>query len=196
MTTEKNSHNDPKPFGELFRSFEAEPPPDTWSSIRARMAGEQPETSPSMVWSQLIEWIQPANRLYPVLTGIGVIVIAVFIWLSVNPSNHIKGHAFAGEYELTRGTAYLFRVHDKEPPFDSVRFVKKTELDSTGLFAFGQLPSGSYLLRVHVHPDSPHFPRYLHGYYGDQLHWNKAKLIQTDQPMEFYHVRLPEMISK
>lgn len=195
MTTEKNDHNTPPRVRELFRDFEAEPPLQFWNSISARLAGEQPETHSSWSWRHIVGWFQPMNHLYPILTGVGLVLIALFIWLVVKPSNDMKGQAFVGQDELTSGTAYLFRVHDKVIPYDSVGFAGKRELDSTGHFAFNGFPSGSYLLRVHIHPDSPYSPKYHHGYYKDQLFWNKATLIHTDHPQESYIVRVPKISS-
>ncbi len=196
MSMEENDHNIPPQVRELFHDFEAEPPPQSWDLIRARLTGEQSGTHSPLNWSHLVGWFQPMNRLYPVLTVAGLVLIALFIWLGSKPSNQIKGQAMADQAKLTRGTAYLFRTHDRVSPYDSVRFFGKKELDSTGHFAFHRIPSGSYLLRIHVHPDSPHYPKYKHGYYGEQLQWNQATLIHTDHPQENYPVRVPKLTSK
>ncbi len=196
MTQEENDHKTPQHLRELFRDFEAEPPRQSWNMIRTRLAQDiQDDKAPSTL-SHMLGWFRPVNRLYPALTIVGLILIALFIWLGINPSHHIKGNAFVGEDKLDRGTAYLFRVQDKITPFDSVRFWQQKELDSTGYFAFQKVPSGNYLLRIHVHPLSPYFFQYKHGYYRDQLHWNNATLIHTDHLQESYPVRVPKISLK
>ncbi|MBN1198804.1 MAG: hypothetical protein JXA23_05595 [Bacteroidales bacterium] len=190
---EENDHNALRHLKELFRDFETEPPLQNWDSIRARVQGEKPVTSSLRNRYHLVGWFQPASRLYPVVAFVGLFLIVLFVWLAVKPSHQIKGQAFVDQAELTKGTAYLFRVHDKQAPFDSVGFFRKMELDSKGHFLFNDIPAGSYLLRIFVHPDSPYFFHYLHGYYGDQVHWDHARLVSTDHPQNAYDVRIPKM---
>lgn len=190
---EENDHNALRHVKELFRDFETEPPPQTWTTIRSRLDGEKYGTSSPWKISDLFSWFQPVNRLYPALALAGLFLITLFIWMVVKPSHQIKGQAFADQTELTKGTAYLFRVHDKITPFDSVGFFKKMELDSEGHFVFDDIPAGSYMLRIHVHQDSPYIRHYLHGYYGDQLHWDSARIVSTDQPQDSYVVRVPKI---
>jgi len=196
MTLEENDHKTPQHLRELFSDFEAEPPRQSWNMIRSRLDRDPLEDKVSQTLSHLLRWFRPANRLYPALTIIGLILITLFLWVGIRPSHHIQGQAFVDAEKLARGTAYLFRVHDNTTPFDSVGFWKRMELDSTGFFSFHKVPAGSYLLRIHVNPLSPHSPQYHHGYYGDQLHWNKSTLIHTDSLQELYSVRVPEITSK
>ncbi|MFH1297033.1 MAG: hypothetical protein ABIJ04_07150 [Bacteroidota bacterium] len=193
MATEENDHNLAQRVRELFRDFEPEPPPRAWHAISTRLAGDHSGMRAQWNLNLLGGWLQPRYRLYPAITVVGLVLIALFIWMGVRPSHHIKGNAFADQEELSRGTAYLFRVDDREKPLDSVRFYGKRELDSTGHFSFRHVPSGAYLLRVHVHPDSPYSPAYHHGYYRDQLHWNQSTLIHTDHLQESYPVRVPKL---
>ena len=196
MATEENNHNLPPRIRKLFRDFEAEPPQEVWNAISTRLAGDHSGTRSRRNFGLLVEWLQPRYRLYPAFTVVGLALIALFIWIGVKPSHHIQGRAWVDQAELSRGTAFLFRVFDREKPFDSVRYHGKVELDSTGHFSFPRIPSGTYLLRVHVHPDSPYSHSYNHGYYRDQLHWNQATLIHTDHLQKSYPVRVPKLTSK
>jgi len=195
MTTEKNIDNIPR-FRELFRDFEADPPPQSWDVIRSRLAGRTRDKKTPWLLNTMVEWFQPMNRLYPALTVLGVVLIALVIWLGIGPSNNIKGQALIDNTELARGTAFLFRVRDRAIPYDSVRFFGKLDLDSIGRFEFGRVPSGLYLLRIQVHPKSQFSKHYNHGYYGDQIHPDSATLVRTGNPVESYVVRVPKMVSE
>ncbi|MFC2101578.1 hypothetical protein ACFLS7_01130 [Bacteroidota bacterium] len=196
MPTEENDHNIPPEARELFRNFEAEPPPEAWDAISARLAEEAKDSDSDQALGHLTGWLRPRKRLYPILVGFSLALIAFFIWIGVQPSSQINGQVSVDSQELQSGTAYLFKVQDDTSPFDSVRFVRQTPIDSTGHFLFSRLPSGSYLVRVYVGPESIHYPEYQHGYYGDQLDWNKAILIHTDQPQEIYYVKVPRLLRK
>lgn len=195
MTTEKNNDNIPR-IRELFRDFEAEPPPQSWNAISTRLAGEIHGKTSHQWFGGLAGWFQPVNHLYPALAIVGIVLIALVIWIDMKPTSRIKGQALIDESELARGTAYLFRVRDRVIPYDSVSFFGKMELDTNGRFYFGHVPSGLYLLRIHVHPESQYSEQYNHGYYGDQLYWNNATLIQTGHPQESYVIRVPKVLSK
>ncbi|TSA28641.1 MAG: hypothetical protein D4R67_03490 [Bacteroidetes bacterium] len=196
MATEENNSDIPHNDWEQFRDFEAEPPPQVWQAIRARLGDGLPGLGWRFTPDHLAAWIRPRYRLYPALTALGLALIALFIWMSVWPAHQIRGTACVNQDALARGTAYLFRVHDRHVPFDSVLFYGKTELDSSGRFEFRNIPTGSYLLRIQVHPESPYYPAHHHAYYRDQLHWNRATLIRTDQLKDSYPVSVPEITEK
>lgn len=188
---EENDNRVSRQIREQFRGFEPEPPADSWEAIRRRLDGKRARAEvPRESWS-LANWWQP-RRLYPALAVVGLFLITLFIWLAVNPSHQIKGQAFIDQAELTKGTAYLFRVRDQQAPYDSVGFLRKTELDSSGHFIFDDIPSGSYLLRIHAGHDELNAQHDLHGYYGDQLHWDSARLLSTDHPQDTYVIRIPK----
>lgn len=196
MPTEENDHKIPSEAGELFRNFEAEPPPQAWDVISARLAEEAKNSDSDQTLGHLTGWLRPRKRLYPILIGVSLALIAFFIWIGVQPSRQINGKVSVDYEELRSGTAYLFQVQDNASPYDSVKYVRQTTIDSNGHFVFSHLPSGSYLLRVYVGPESNHYPEYQHGYYGDQLDWNKATLIHTDQLQEMYYVKVPRLLRR
>lgn len=194
--TEKNDPDLSREGCELFRDFEPEPPPQAWNAIRARLDdGSSGEGRRFFVW--LAGFIPVGGpRLYPVLTAAGVVLVALFIWIGIRPDHNIRGRAWVDQDILDRGTAYLFLVHDRKAPFDSVGFYRKTGIDTTGLFHFDNVPAGSYLLRVHIHPRSAYSVTHNHGYYGDQLTWDSAKLIRVGEEPESCDIRVPAIKGK
>ncbi|NQV03321.1 MAG: hypothetical protein HQ542_11790 [Bacteroidia bacterium] len=193
MTTEENDNGFNRHFREAFRSYKADPPPEVWNSVREQLSERNAGQRNSINLESIVDWFRPGNRLYPALTVVVLLLITVFIWLSVRHTNQINGTARINGEALSRGTAYLFHVHDKHKPLDSVMFHQKMQLDTAGRFAFIKVPSGTYFLRIHVHHDAPGFPEYKFGYYGDQLHWNLASLIHTEFPKEDYSVNIPKL---
>ncbi len=194
MSTETNDKRLNRYFQEAFRSFEPDPPHHAWHEIRERLDEERPGKEGLISWEHISAWFRPGYRLYPALTVVALLLVSVFIWLNIRHTNQIQGGARIEGEELCHGTAYLFHVHDKQKPLDSVVFYKKMQLDSTGRFAFTKVPSGTYLLRIHVHNEAPGFPEYKFGYYGDQLHWDHASLIHTEFPEEDYSINIPKLI--
>ena len=193
MTVEENDNGLDRHFKEELYSYEVDPPPVVWASVKERLPKRSTDNSHSFTLESLLEWFRPGYRLYPSLTVVGLLLISLFIWLSVRNTNTIHGTAQIEGENLCHGTAYLFHVHDNQKPLDSVMFHQKMSLDTTGRFAFTKVPSGAYLLRIHVHHDSPKFPNYKFGYYGDKLHWDHATLIHSDSPEKDYAVNIPKL---
>jgi len=193
MTVEENDNGFNRQFREALHSYEADPPPEVWNSVREQLSERSTGDNQRVNLMSLIDWFRPGYRLYPAMTVVALLLISLFIWLSIRNTNQIHGTARIEGENLCHGTAYLFHVHDKQKPRDSVMFHQKMPLDTNGRFAFANLPSGAYLLRIHVHHDSPKFPKYKFGYYGDKLHWNHATLIHSDSPEKDYSVNIPKL---
>ena len=194
MTTEETDNGFNRHFREVFRSYEADPPPTVWNSVKERLSERSDGRESWFKPESIVDWFRPGYRLYPALTVVAFLLISLFIWLSIRNTNQIHGSARVKGEELCHGTAYLFHVHDHQKPLDSVMFYKKMKLDSNGRYAFSKVPSGTYFLRIHVHDDAPMFPEYKFGYYGDQLYWNRASLIHTEFPEEEYSVNIQKLI--
>lgn len=196
MMTEKRDPDTFREGQELFRDFEPEPPPQAWNAIRARLdEGSSGGERKFLAWLAGVGQVREF-RLYPALTVISFALVALFIWIGIRPEHRIQGKAWVGQEILDRGTAFLFRVDDIHPPFDSVHFYRKTDIDSTGKFDFRSISSGSYLLRIHVHPGSAYSATYHHGYYGDLLSWDSAKLIHTRNRIDACDIRVPAITGK
>lgn len=194
--TEKNDPDLPQEGGGLFRNFEPEPPPGAWDAIRTRLDAEPPGVKRRSVFDRQGAWFPPRHRLYPALTVMGAALIVFFVWIGTRPGHRIHGTVLINQEELSRGTAFLFRVHDRLKPFDSVYFYRKMEIDSAGRFDFRNVKPGAYLLRIQVHSDSSSNPVYRHAYYGDQVHWHSSTLIHTGQAENTYVIRIPERTKK
>ena len=188
---EENDNMIDKHFRKVFQSFEPEPPQEAWEAIRKQLPPESLEPGARFSCRSVFSWFAPGYRLYPAIIIIAFLLIGIFLLLYPKQPASLQGTALIEGEKLCRGTAYLFHVNDHNTPLDSVRFHSKNNLDSNGRFHFKDIPSGKYLLRIQVDPGSLYFPQYRHSYYGNQLHWDKACLIDTDNPEKEYTIHIP-----
>lgn len=89
---------------------------------------------------------------------------------------HLGGHAFAGYFPVDEGTAYLYKIEEDEfIPIDTVEF------DTLGYYFFYQLIEGNYKVKTFPSSGSANAGEYLPTYFGNELLWTKAELINLTQ---------------
>ncbi len=86
---------------------------------------------------------------------------------------HFGGHAFANDFPIDLGTAYLFKYDSSSMliPFDTAT------IDTLGYYYFYQLLEGDYVTKILLDPGSAHYYHFVPTYYGNVLTWDEAKII-------------------
>ncbi len=131
-----------------FSDFEKGPPDRVWEKLQAKL---HPEPAPAGFWARLIaffhlpEW--PVGW-YLVLAGTAVSLMLTMGYFGLSRHHMIRGHAYAGELRLCRGTAMLFEVADKTMAWDSVSYFRSAIIDDYGHFQFSHVRDGNYILRI------------------------------------------------
>ena len=59
-------------------------------------------------------------------------------------------------------------------------------------YDFGQITTGTYILKISLDPASPYFADYLPTYYGNVVEWNESTVINIPSSQSFYQVTLVE----
>lgn len=113
-------------------------------------------------------------------------------------SSQVQGYVYLPDSPSTlvnlEGSAELY-VHD---PVNNVLSLFATTTLQNSLngavthFSFGQITSGTYLLKILLDPDSPYFADYLPTYYGDVLEWNEATFINIPSSQALFNVTLKD----
>jgi len=167
-------------FRETFAGYEAEPPEEVWSNLKQHL---HPEPRYQGFWS----WVADLPKASPVffrfsigLTTVVVILFLAVVWFASGNRNNIRGHAYAGEQRLCRGTAYLFRVDDKARPYDSLKNIRTCDVDENGYYQFSRIGSGKYLIRISPQQNSEGQKRFLASWYDQLMNPDFAHLIQVD----------------
>jgi hypothetical protein len=134
-------------YREVFSGFEKEPPDRIWSDIHKVL---HPEPKQTGFWSGLGIGTSASRviRISVSFAAAAIILFLLFMWFSYGNHRIIRGHAFAGDTKMMRGTAYLFRVEDKTRPLDSVRHYGSALVDENGSYKFSHVAPGDYLLRI------------------------------------------------
>lgn len=110
------------------------------------------------------------------------------IYISDRAYYHMGGHAFAGNFPIDDGLAFLY----------STDSLKKTHIidtclfDTLGYYYFYQVPEGEYIVKTQPQKSSDFYGSMLPTYYGDQIFWNLAEVIKHDHTDWEYNIRLAE----
>jgi hypothetical protein len=185
---EENQHIENK-FRESFSGFEQDPPERVWDGLRRVL---HPEPKHTGFWSRIIQG-SPDTRVLSLWSGIAaaaIILFLLFMWFSYGNHRIIRGHAYAGEEKLLRGTAYLFKVEDKAKPFDSVRHYRSAIVDDEGSYKFVNIAPGNYLLRIVPEIKSPRYKKYQPSWFDQHESPDEAHLIQVKSEDLFVDVHL------
>jgi PKD repeat protein len=112
----------------------------------------------------------------PCLQQSGVSTIVKKVKVGMDEYFHFGGHAFAGNFPVDIGTAYLYKIEE-----DTFIPIDTTEFDTLGYYFFYQLIEGDYKIKTFPSTSSVNAGHYLPTYYGDALLWTKSKTIQLDE---------------
>jgi len=173
---EENQYLENK-FREAFKNFERTPSEDTWKGLRSVL---HPEPRHIGFWAGIIQMPQNSRflRFTVGVAAIAIILFLIIFWIAYGDHRAIRGHAYAGESRLSRGTAYLFKVEDRSIPYDSVRHYSSAIVNDNGSYKFINVKPGKYLLRVV--PESTAFSNknYKPSWYDQHEYTGEAHLIE------------------
>jgi hypothetical protein len=167
-------------FKEAFREYEVQAPQGSWENIRSSL---HPEVSPG-VRSRVkhtLNTFRSSPQFYPWLGVAATLLLVILIWASYSERHRISGHAYAGDSRLTSGTAYLFRVYDREKPYDTVMLLQKARIDQQGYYSFPGIEDGKYLVRINPLPGSEISLGYLPSFFGQKSDSTEATLIMISR---------------
>lgn len=100
--------------------------------------------------------------------------ISSLIYISDKSFFHMGGQAFSGYFPIDAGLAYLYIIDEKSNyiPVDTVKF------DTLGFYIFYQIPVGNYIVKVQPDDLSLFYNNYLPTYYGNEMFWEDAQIIE------------------
>ncbi|MEA3496972.1 MAG: PKD domain-containing protein, partial [Bacteroidota bacterium] len=94
------------------------------------------------------------------------------ITLGTNPSySSIGGVILAGTNYVDKATAYLIYFN---PQDSTLTAIDTFNVDSSGLYYFGNVVAGTYLLKAALRSQSSYYQNYMPTYYDTVLFWNQA----------------------
>jgi PKD repeat protein len=97
----------------------------------------------------------------------------------------LGGLVYAGEYPLNNpvmagdtGIASLYRIVNEQ-----IVFVEDNYFQEYGYYWFGYLIPGDYMVKVGLTQGSTHYNNYFTTYFGDDILWTKADLLNVDESL-------------
>jgi len=193
----ENQHLENK-FMESFNDFERTPPESTWEYLRSVL---HPEPGYIGFWTGIIQMPQNSRflRFSAGIAAIVAILFLLFIWIAYGNHRTIRGHAYAGETRLIRGTAYLFKVEDKVKPYDSVKHYSSSVVNDNGSYKFINVTPGNYLLRIVPESNATFNKNYKPSWYDQHEGSEDAHLIELkseDMEVDVHLVHEPGIPGK
>jgi hypothetical protein len=174
--------NDPieECYRNAFSGFEPPPPERAWEKIRKGIQpGDVKEGRVAVLKKMLID-VAHSGKLYPLLATAAMILLLIIIWASYSNKHSIRGHAYAGETRISRGSAFLFRVYDKVKPWDTVKLVQSVPVDANGYYQFNGLVHGNYMVRINPWPGTEITRYYLPSCYNQDSAGAEVNLIRIE----------------
>lgn len=168
-------------YRKAFSNFEPPPPEDSWSKIRARLHPEEEQRTGFFTLKRILGGLNHSRNLYPLLATAAMVLLLVMIWFSYSNKHFIRGHAYAGESRLCKGTAFLFRVYDKVKPFDTVTLIQSVPVDASGFYQFSGIDHGNYFLRINPAPGSEITRSFMPSFFDQDSASAEANLIRIEK---------------
>ena len=113
--------------------------------------------------------------------------IKQYLYIGDRNYYHMGGHCFADHlFPIDEGSAYLYRIEitNQLTPIDTMDF------DTLGYYYFYQIPEGNYYVKTQPSVNSKYFSTFMPTYYGDNIYWENAKIIEHHQTNWEYNVHL------
>ena len=177
-------------YRKAFSGFESDPPPDAWEKIRLGLHPESENKIGLSGFRKFLDGLSRSRQLYPVLASAAMLLLLVMIWFSYSHKHSIRGHAYAGESRLCKGTAYLFKVYDKAKPFDTVTLVQSVPIDIKGFYQFSGIDHGNYLVRVNPVPGTDAMRNYIPAFFDQDSASAEANLVRIEKEDPTIDIRL------
>ena len=113
--------------------------------------------------------------------------IKQYLYIGSRNYYHLGGHCFEDHlFPIDEGSAYLYRIEvtNQLTPIDTMDF------DTLGYYYFYQIPEGNYYVKTQPSVNSKYFGTFMPTYYGDNIYWENAKIIEHHQTNWEYDVHL------
>jgi len=177
-------------YRKAFSEFESPPPDQVWEKI---MKGIKPQFSEQGKMTMLMNWLSGlihSGKLYPLLATAAMVLLIIIIWTSYSHKHSIRGHAYAGETRICRGTAFLFEVYDKVKPYDTVKLIQSVPVDDNGYYQFNGLVHGNYMIRINPLPGTDITRNFIPSFYDQDSVAAQVNLIrvENDDPTVDIHL--------
>jgi hypothetical protein len=167
-------------FKSAFSDFEKEPPARVWENLSREL---HPEPKTESFRSRLAAFSFFPSRqpgFYFALGGMAVILFLAVVYLASDDHHAVKGHAYAGDVRLCRGTAVLFKVADKSMPWDSATQYRSAAIDDKGHYQFPEVEHGKYLLCITPVGNSEASKKFLPSWFDQHANSDSCHLIVID----------------
>jgi hypothetical protein len=167
-------------FRKTFSGRESDPPENSWLKISSRLQASDRKGGGISKTIERGSGFIHSSRFYPVLAVAAMLVLILFIWISYSDKHTIRGHAYAGEGRLCKGTAYLYKVIDKAEPVDSGlgKPVQTVRVDMKGFYQFTGISQGNYVIKVAPDSGSEAIRNFLPSFYDQNSEEKKANLVR------------------
>jgi len=113
--------------------------------------------------------------------------IKQYLYIGNRSYYHMGGHCFDDHlFPIDEGIAYLFRIEitNQLTPIDTMFF------DTLGYYYFYQIPEGNYYIKALPTKESKYFSNLMPTYYGDNIYWENAKIIDHNKTNWEYDIHL------
>ncbi len=177
-------------YHKVFSGFEPPAPEHTWEKIKAGIHPEEEKRGQLASMRILLSGFSHSRSLYPILAVAASVALLLLIWFSYSHKQNIRGHAYAGETRLCRGTAYLFKVYDKVKPYDTVLQIQSVPVDDNGYYQFGGVDQGNYMIRIEPQSGSDLTRNFIPSYYDQDSAADEANIIRIEKEDPTIDIRL------
>jgi hypothetical protein len=167
-------------YRNAFSGFEAPPPENAWEKIRKGIQPRVVKEGRMAVFKSRLAGLAHSRNLYPLLASAAMILLIIIIWASYSNKHSIRGHAYAGETRICRGTAFLFKVYDRTKPLDTVKLIQSVPVDNNGYYQFSGLVHGTYMIRINPLPGTEITRNFIPSFYDQDSAASEVNLIKID----------------
>lgn len=99
---------------------------------------------------------------------------------------NMGGHVFASQFPIEEGLAYLYKLDS----LNQVKAIDTSTFDTLGYYYFYQKKDGRYIVKAEAAHDLGQYASYMPTYYGDEVKWKDADIIEFDTTMFEYDINL------
>jgi len=177
-------------YRNAFSGFETPPPEQAWEKIRKGIQPEAVKERRMAALKNRLAGFGNSGKLYPLLATAATVLLLIIIWASYSNKHSIRGHAYAGESRICRGTAFLFKVYDKVKPWDTVKLIQSVTVDANGFYQFSGLVHGNYMIRINPLSGTDITRNFMPSFYDQDSVTSEVNLIRIDGEDPTVDIRL------
>ncbi|MCX6287037.1 MAG: hypothetical protein NTY96_07980 [Bacteroidetes bacterium] len=167
-------------YRKAFTGFEPPPPEQAWEKIRVGIHPLEAKKGRLSGLRKNFAGFSHSRNLYPLLAAAAMVLLFIMIWFSYSHKHNIRGHAYAGEVRICKGTAYLFKVYDKVKPYDTVLLLQSVPVDGNGYYQFNGIDHGNYFIRINPLPGTDVTRNFIPSFYDQDAASSEANVIKIE----------------